>query len=93
MKNILQICENNPELLCKLKIKPKSGRPSVTTGQPELLIGIIDIALHWCGAHEKRQADIYCSVKTLDKLTTFCTATINKSFSVGSRASMFYKPG
>ena len=68
-KKILQICENNPELLCKLKIKPKSGRPSVTTGQPELLKSIVDIALHGCAAHEKRQADIYRSVKTLDELT------------------------
>ena len=40
----------------------------VSYGQPLLLKAILDIALHGSAAHEKRQSDVYRSIKTLDEL-------------------------
>lgn len=69
-KEILEAaCEDNPALASKLKIRHKVGRPAIEEDQPLLLKTIVDIAVYGSAAHEKRQSDIYRSIKTLDDLT------------------------
>ncbi|BFZ05261.1 hypothetical protein BsWGS_08300 [Bradybaena similaris] len=65
---LAQLCAENPDICNKLKIRQKHGRPT-TEDQPLLLKAIIDIALYGSAAHQKRQSDIYHSVRTLDELT------------------------
>ncbi|KAI9556025.1 hypothetical protein GHT06_018591 [Daphnia sinensis] len=63
-------CEKDPGLRDLLKLKRKAyGRPRIEDDQPFLLESIINIAFHGSAAHEKRQSDVYRSVKTLDDLT------------------------
>lgn len=52
-----------------MKIREKPGRPSLSRDQPLLLKSIVNIAIFGSAAHEKRQSDIYRTVKTLDDLT------------------------
>ena len=50
-------------------MREKSGRPRLEIEQPDLLKAIVDIALYGSAAHEKRQSDVYRSIKTLQELT------------------------
>ena len=52
-----------------MKVQVKPGRPRLEEEQPLMLKTILEIALHGSAAHEKRQADVYRSIKTLDELT------------------------
>ncbi len=65
---LAKLCETNPEIQTVLSIRNKPGKPRLEVDQPLLLKTIIDIAVHGSAAHEKRQADIYRSIKTLDDL-------------------------
>ena len=62
------IFEENPELRKALKIRDQPGRPRLEADQPLLLKAIVDLALHGSASHEKRQSDVYRSIKTLDQL-------------------------
>lgn len=62
--------EKNPELKAKLNFRKHSGRPRIEEDQSMLLKSIVDIALYGSVAHEKRQLELYRSIKTLDELTT-----------------------
>ena len=73
-ETLAKLCAENPELSSALKIREKTGRPSIEIDQPLFLKAIVDIALHGSAAHEKRQSDIYRSVRTLDQLTEQLTA-------------------
>ena len=66
---MLDLCEKNPEVKELLKLREKSGRPRLDEDQPLLLQAIVDIALHGAPAHERRQCEVYRSIKTLDELT------------------------
>eukprot|EP00731_Ephydatia_muelleri_P018367 Em0011g407a len=66
---MLDLCEKNPEVKELLKLREKSGRPRLEEDQPLLLQAIVDIALHGAPAHERRQCEVYRSIKTLDELT------------------------
>ena len=69
-KEILaQICGENPDISSNLKIRQKAGRPTIEEDQPLLLKTIVDIALYGSAAHDKRQSEIYRSVRNLDDLT------------------------
>ncbi|BFZ21940.1 hypothetical protein BsWGS_24979 [Bradybaena similaris] len=63
------LCEDNPELLKSLKVRAKPGRPRIEEDQPSLLKTIVNIAMHGSASHERRQSDVYRSIKTLDQLT------------------------
>ena len=63
------ICTDHPELRAVLKHREKTGRPRVEDDQPMLLKSIIDIAMYGSASHEKRNSDIYRTIKTLDELT------------------------
>ena len=60
--------KENPELCKILKTRISSGRPPLQEEQPLLLKTIIDIAIHGLASHDKKQNDMYRSVKTLDPL-------------------------
>ncbi len=62
--------DKNPELKAKLNFRKHSGRHRIEEDQPMLLKSIVDIALYGSVAHEKRQLELYRSIKTLDELTT-----------------------
>ena len=59
----------NPELKPTLKIRNEAGRPRLEDDQPLFLQAILEIAFNGSAAHEKRQSDVYRSIKTLDELT------------------------
>jgi hypothetical protein len=61
--------EDNPELRTSLNVRAKPGRPRIEEDQPSLLETIVDIAMHGSASHERRQSDVYRSIKTLDQLT------------------------
>ena len=67
---LAKITEDNPDIKKALKLRDNPGRPRIEQDQPLLLKTIIEIAMYGSAAHEKRQSDIYRSVKTLDELTT-----------------------
>lgn len=64
-----RLLEQQPEFRSALNIRKNPGRPRIEEDQPLLLKTIIDIAMHGSAAHEKRQSDVYRSIKTLDDLT------------------------
>lgn len=66
---LAKLCMDNPEIGKALKVRQKIGRPAIEVEQPLFLKAIVDIALYGSAAHEKRQSDIYRSVRTLDELT------------------------
>ena len=66
---LAKLCETNTDIQTVLSIRNKPGKPRLEVDQPLLLKAIIDIAVRGSAAHEKRQADIYRSIKTLDDLT------------------------
>ena len=68
-KRLAAACAKNPELKSTLKIRNEAGRPWLEDDQPLLLQAILDIAFYGSAAHEKRQSDVYRSIKTLDELT------------------------
>lgn len=68
-ETIQKVCETNPDIGKALKLRNKTGRPTIETDQPFFLKSIIDIALYGSRAHEKRRSDVYRSIKTLDELT------------------------
>lgn len=51
-----------------LQIRESKGRPRLEVDQPQLLKAMIEIAIHGSACHDKRQEDIYRSVKSLDEL-------------------------
>ena len=61
--------EDNPGLITSLNVQAKRGRPRIEEDQPSLLETIVDIAMHGSASHERRQSDVYRSIKTLDQLT------------------------
>jgi len=61
--------EDNPGLRTSLNVKAKRGGPRIQENQPSLLEIIVDIATHGWASHERRQSDVYRSIKTLDQLT------------------------
>jgi hypothetical protein len=63
------LIEDNPELRASLNVRAKPGRPRLEEDQPSLLETIVDIAMHGSASHERRQSDVYRSIKTLDQLT------------------------
>ena len=62
------IVSSNEDLRKSLKIRTKPGRPSLETDQPLLLKTIVDLAIYGSASHDKRQCDMYRSIKTLDEL-------------------------
>jgi len=68
-KLLTAACEKFPELRESLLLREKQGRPRIEEEQPLLLKTIVDIALHGSAAHERRQNEVYRSVKTLNDLT------------------------
>ena len=68
-KRLAAACTKNPKLKSTLKIRNEAGRPRLEDDQPLLLQAILDIAFYGSAAHEKRQSDVYRSIKTLDELT------------------------
>ena len=66
---LAKICEEHPDVRTALKLRNNPGRPRIEVDQPMLLKTIIDTAMYGSAAHEKRQSDIYRSVKTLAELT------------------------
>ena len=68
-ETLAEICAKNPEIRSKLKIRQTAGRPTIEEDQPLLLKTIVDIALYGSAAHDKRQSDMYRSVRNLDELT------------------------
>lgn len=66
---MVKICEDHPDIRTALKLRSNPGRPRIELEQPLLLKKMIEIAMYGSAAHEKRQSDIYRSVKTLDELT------------------------
>lgn len=67
-----------------MKLRGKTGRPTLEVDQPELLKAIVDIALHGSAAHEKRRSDVYRSIRTLDELVE----ELKKDFAV-SRSAVY----
>lgn len=63
------VLEKNPELSKSLNVRTKCGRPRIEEEQPLLLKTILDIATYGSASHERRQTDVYRSIKTLDHLT------------------------
>lgn len=63
-----EILEADPELLSRLKKRPKVGRPSVDAEQPSLIAAIVDIATYGAGADARRRTESLRSVRTLDDL-------------------------
>jgi hypothetical protein len=68
-KTLAKLCETNQEITKALKVREKIGRLRLEIEQPDLLKAIVDIALYGSAAHEKRQSDVYRSIKTLQELT------------------------
>lgn len=63
-------CEKDPGLRDLLKLKRKAAeRPRIEDDQSLLLESMINIAFHGSATHEKRQSDVYRSIKTLNELT------------------------
>ena len=83
-ENLAKLCEKNPDLREALKLRGKTGRPTLEVDQPELLKAIVDIALHGSAAHEKRRSDVYRSIRTLDELVE----ELKKDFAV-SRSAVY----
>lgn len=50
-----------------MKLRGKIGRPTLYVDLPELLKAIVDIAQYGSAAHEKRKAEVYWCIKTLDE--------------------------
>ena len=61
--------EKNPSLRDELRVRTRPGKPRVEENQPLLLKTIIALAMHGSASHEKRQSDVYQTIKTLDELT------------------------
>ena len=61
--------EKNPSLRDELRVGTRPGQPNVEENQPLLLKTIIALAMHGSASHEKRQSDVYRTIKTLDELT------------------------
>ena len=61
--------EKNPDLQKTLNVRHGVGRPRLEDDQPLLLKTIVDIAMHGSASHERRQSDVYRSVRTLSDLT------------------------
>lgn len=68
-KNLFQeLCEENPDVIKKIKLTNSFGRPRLEIEQPELLKTIVEIAMFGCGADDRRRSDVMRSCKTLDDL-------------------------
>ncbi|KAJ6643287.1 hypothetical protein Bhyg_08245, partial [Pseudolycoriella hygida] len=67
-ENLKKNISTYPEAADLLNVRNAPGRPRTEEAQPMLLQTITDIALYGSAAHERRQSDIYRSVKTLDEL-------------------------
>lgn len=63
------LIEANPEKKDLLNLRERAGRPRLEDDQLLLLKTITDIVIHGSAAHDKRQSDIFRSIKTLDELT------------------------
>lgn len=61
--------EQNPGLRATLNVRSNPGRPRIEEDQSSLLDTIINIAMHGSASHERRQSEVYRSIKTLDQLT------------------------
>jgi len=68
-RKVQQLKSTNPEVASVLSKRNKNGRPRVEEQQPELLKAVVDIAMHGCGADEKRRSEKIRSVQTLAELT------------------------
>jgi len=53
---------------CFAKIRAQLGRPRLDEDEP-LLETVVNIAMYGSTSHERRQSDVYRSIKTLDQLT------------------------
>lgn len=87
-EDLKKIFDMHPDAAKLVKLRTDFGRPRIEETQPLLLQVIADIAIHGSAAHEKRQSDIYRSVKTLNELCT----EINKrdNFSI-SRSALYLR--
>lgn len=63
------LCEADPAVKAALNLKEQRGRPSIEEDQPGIVKAIIDLAIHGSAAHEKRQTEVYRSIRTLDELS------------------------
>ena len=68
-KKFNALFEDNLELRTSLNVRAKPGRPRIEEDQPALLETIVDIAMHGSASRERRQSDVYRSIKTLDQLS------------------------
>ncbi|XP_065648784.1 uncharacterized protein LOC124808903 isoform X2 [Hydra vulgaris] len=63
-----QVFANHPEVKKALKVRDGIGHPTIEVEQSEILRVIIQLAEHGSAAHEKRQSEVYRSLKSLDEL-------------------------
>jgi len=68
-QKLASLLSEKPELRTALNVRSCTGRPRIEQDQPMLLRAIVDIAMYGSASHEKRQSDVYRSIKTLDQLT------------------------
>jgi len=62
-KKFNALFEDNPELLTFLNVMAKFGKPRIEEGRSSLLETIADIAMYKSASNEKRQSDVYRSIK------------------------------
>lgn len=67
-KRMAKLIMSNPDCNKILNIRNAPGRPRIEEDQPGLLEAICDIAQYGASAHERRQCEIFRSVKTLEQL-------------------------
>nr|XP_047128005.1 uncharacterized protein LOC124808903 [Hydra vulgaris] len=63
-----QVFAYHPEVKKALKVRDGIGRPTIEVKQSEILRVIIQLAEHGSAAHDKRQSEVYRSLKLLDEL-------------------------
>lgn len=86
-EKVKKILEQHPEYIKEVKLHKRVGRPRLEEDQPLLLQAICDIALHGSAAHERRQAEVYRSIKTLDQLQA---EMLKKGFEL-SRSALYLR--
>lgn len=82
-----EVCDENPDIQKKLRLRDSVGRPSLETDQPLLLKTICEIAMYGSEAHERRRLEVTKTVKTLDEMHL----KLNQlGFSI-SRTALYYR--
>ena len=64
-KKIKAFLEENPELRTSLSVRDNDSRLRIEEEMPLLLGTIVDIDMYGSASHQRRQSDVYRSIKTL----------------------------